>query len=358
MLFSSVGVMGFASHDGASMTHGSDYLIKYAPDPIRSLVGAPPKTSRTAGVAAIADPGLQLVYADIVEPILERRCVQCHKEGKSKGRFRMDSYELLVKGGKEGPGIEPGNAANSNIVIRMELPTDDDERMPPEGKTGLADHELAVVKWWIDSGADAEITLAAANPPATIQQLLALIVPGAAVGAYDQAVPHGTPAVVGPSAALKDSVIALAAEFPGALSFESQQSALLTFTAVSMRGNLADAAFLKLESIIPHLVTADLSATQITDQSVALLASAKDLRLIRLAETEITDAAIDTLLKLESLESINLYGTKVTDAGVSKLSAMPNLKRLYLWQTAVSSEAIQALKDKLPDCEIIAGIDA
>jgi hypothetical protein len=163
---------------------------------------------------------------------------------------------------------------------------------------------------------------------------------------------------VGPSAALKDSVIALAAEFPGALSFESQQSALLTFTAVSMRGNLDDAAFLKLESIIPHLVTADLSATQITDQSVALLASAKDLRLIRLAETEITDAAIDTLLKLESLESINLYGTKVTDAGVSKLSAMPNLKRLYLWQTAVSPEAIQALKDKLPDCEIIAGIDA
>lgn len=357
LLFSSVGVMSFASHDGASMTHGSDYLFKYAPDPIRSLVGAPPKTQRTAAVA-VADPGLQLVYADIVAPILERRCVQCHEEGKSRGRFRMDSYELLVKGGKEGPGLEPGKAAESNIVIRMELPEDDDEKMPPDGKTGLADHELAVLKWWIDSGADAEVTLAAANPPAAIQQLLALIVPAAGDAISDQATSHGAPAEVGPSDALRNSVIAFSADFPGALSFESQKSALITFTGVSMRGSLDDAAFQKLESITEHLVTADLSATKITDQSVALLASAKGLRLIRLAETDITDAAIETLLKLEALESINLYGTKVTDAGVSKLAAMPNLKRLYLWQTAVTPEAIKALKEKLPGCEIIAGIDA
>jgi hypothetical protein len=58
------------------------------------------------------------------------------------------------------------------------------------------------------------------------------------------------------------------------------------------------------------------------------------------------------------LESINLYGTKVTDAGVSKLSAMPNLRRLYLWQTAVTPGAIKILREKLPKCEIVAGIEA
>lgn len=355
LLFASVGVMGFASHDGASMTHGSDYLVKYAPDPIRTALGYPEKKARPADVPA-ADPGLQFVYGDIVAPILERRCVQCHKDGKAKGRFRMDTFELLVKGGKEGPGLEAGNSAESNIVIRMELPEDDDEHMPPEGKTGLADHELAVVKWWIDSGANSAITLAEANPSAAIQQLLALIVPTAPAVAGAESTPHGTPA--GPDDALKSSVVELSEDFPGALSFESQQSALLTFTAVSMRGNLDDATFKKLESLSPHLVTVDLSATNVTDQAVAQLAPAKDLRLIRLAETGITDTAIDTLLKLPSLESINLYGTKVTDAGVSRLSAMPNLKKLYLWQTAVTPEAIKALQEKLPACEIIAGIDA
>jgi uncharacterized membrane protein len=355
LLFTSVGVMGFTSHDGASMTHGSDYLLKYAPDPLREFLGQPKKKAKPADAPA-ADPGVQFVYADIVAPILERRCVQCHKDGKAKGRFRMDTYELLVKGGKEGPGLEPGNAAESNIVIRMELPEDDDERMPPEGKPGLEDHELAVVKWWIDSGANAENTLAEANPPAAIQQLLALIVPSAPAQAGEETVPHSTP--VGPDDALKSSVVELSKDFPGALSFESQQSALLTFTAVSMRGNLDDATFKKLEPLSQHWVTVDLSATNITDEAVAQLAKAKDLRLIRLAETRITDAAIDTLLTLPALESINLYGTKVTDAGVSKLSAMPNLKKLYLWQTAVTPEAIKALQEKLPGCEIIAGVDA
>src|SRR5690606_10397911 len=46
LLFTSVGVMSFASHDGASITHGSDYLTNYAPDPIRKLLGLPLKEKK------------------------------------------------------------------------------------------------------------------------------------------------------------------------------------------------------------------------------------------------------------------------------------------------------------------------
>ena len=148
----SVGVMTYASHDGASITHGKDYLTEYAPDPIRKLLGQGPK-----GEAEEEKPKAleeRIVYADIVHPILEERCVQCHKEGKSKGKFRMDTYDLLVKGGKEGDGIEPGNADESNIIYRAELPEDDEEHMPPDGKKGFEPHELAVIKWWINEGAD------------------------------------------------------------------------------------------------------------------------------------------------------------------------------------------------------------
>ncbi|RYD38176.1 MAG: hypothetical protein EOP85_17135, partial [Verrucomicrobiaceae bacterium] len=165
LLFGSVSIMGFASHDGASITHGEDYLTKYAPDPIRKLMGlekkkssekktpAPAPTGDGSPVAAVAAAS-PVIYTEIVAPIFERRCVQCHKAGKAKGKYRMDTYELLVKGGKEGPGIEIGKSANSNIVVRMDLPTDDEEHMPPEGKPDIEDHELAVIKWWIDNGAD------------------------------------------------------------------------------------------------------------------------------------------------------------------------------------------------------------
>jgi uncharacterized membrane protein len=364
LLFASVGLMGFASHDGASMTHGENYLTQYAPDPVRALLGLEKKKQKESDpdAAPAKSASQQLVYADIVAPILEQRCVQCHKEGKAKGKFRMDTYELLVKGGKEGPGIEPGNAAESNIIVRIELRPEDEDHMPPEGKPDIEDPEVAIVKWWIDNGADPKKSLADFEVPAAIKEAIAKLAPATAKPAEtaENDDPHGGPhaAPKGPDQALVAAVAGFSKDFPGALSFESQQSDLVTFTAVSLRGNLDDTGFKKLAAITPQLVTVDLSATKITDQSVSQLATAKNLRLIRLAETGITDASIDTLLKLPNLESINLYGTKVTDAGVSKLSSMPNLKRLYLWQTAVTPEAVKALKEKLPSCEIITGIDS
>jgi uncharacterized membrane protein len=353
LLFGSVGVMGFTSHDGASITHGENYLTEFAPAPVRKVLGLKPSEPKLKEPTAA--PVAASVYAGVVAPILEQRCVQCHKEGKAKGKFRMDTYELLVKGGKEGPGLVPGKSAESNIIVRIDLPMDDEEHMPPEGKPDLTDGEVAILKWWIDNGADPAKVLADYVVPAPIQEAISKLVPPAKGGAEAS---MSAPVPVGPDDALKAVVAGLAKEFPGALTFESQQSALLTFTAVSLRANLDDTIFQKLDPVIPHLVTVDLSATRITDQAVAKLAPAKNLKMIRLAETGITDAAMDSLLKIPSLESINLYGTKVTDAGVSKLSAMPNLKRLYLWQTAVSPEAIKALKEKLPGCEIIAGIES
>jgi uncharacterized membrane protein len=352
LLFASVGVMGFASHDGASLTHGEDYLTEYAPQPIRSLLGTDKVETVSAPAKAKAD-GEQLVYADIVAPILERRCVQCHKEGKAKGKFRMDTYEFLVQGGKEGPGLEPGKSAESNILIRMNLPMEDEDHMPPEGKPDIEDPEVAIITWWIENGADPKKLLTAFDVPAPIKEAIAKVAAIAPAEVVESAAPAR---FTGPDEALKSSVAGISKQFPGALSFESQQSALLTFTAVSLRGNFDDSGFNTLAPVLEHLVTVDLSATKITDQAVSKLSSATSLRLIRLAETGVTDASIDTLLKIPSLESINLYGTKVTDAGVGKLSTLPNLKRLYLWQTAVTPAAVKTLKEKLPSCEIITGV--
>jgi hypothetical protein len=304
-------------------------------------------------------PDQQVVYTDLVAPILERRCVQCHKEGKAKGKYRMDTYELLVKGGKEGPGLEPGKSAESNILVRINLPEDDDEHMPPEGKPDLEEPELVVLKWWIDEGADPLKKLADFQVPADVQAAmakLAAFAPTADAGVADDT--EGEPAhaaAKGPDENLKASVANLAKEFPGAISFESQGSAALTFTAVSLRGKLDDEGFGKLGAVLPHLSTLDLSATKITDKSVQALEPAKQLRMVRLSETGVTDSAIDTLVKLPALESVNFYGTKVTDAGVMKLSTLPNLKRLYLWQTPVTPEGIKAIKEKMPKVEVVTG---
>jgi uncharacterized membrane protein len=352
MIFGSVGVMTYASHDGASITHGEDYLVEYAPNPIREMLGLKPNVKEGPSDKPLEE---QIVYADIVQPILNKRCVECHKEGKSKGKFRMETYELLVQGGKEGKGIVPGDSAKSNIIYRCELPEDDDEHMPPESKTDIEDHELAVIKWWIDSGAD---------PVKTVAQLEITDEIRAAMAKLDRSIDPKAGKSEAPTQAKQDtpsddllkSVAALTKDFPGGLTFESQASTNLTFTAVSLRGNLNDEVFSKLTTVLPNMVSMDLSSTAITDNSVKLLASAKDLRMIRLSETKISDASLDTLAGLKNLESINLYGTRVTDAGVEKLKSLTNLKRLYLWQTDVSAGAIDKLKQAIPGLEIVTGI--
>ena len=354
LLFLTVGVMGFASHDGASLTHGGQYLTEFAPEPLRQFFGLAPKAP-AAAAKALPD---QLVFADLVAPILERRCAQCHKEGKSKGGLRMDSHELLMKGGKKGPVIAPGEAAKSQLVKLTELPPDDLDHMPPAGKPQPTPEELTVLKWWIDQGADATKTVKDLPATPAITAALAALAPAAAAAPAGSAATAPAAASPGPDEALKTAVAALAKEFPGSVTFESQQSTLVTFTAASLRSTLDDAAFAKFAPIFPQLVTADFSATKITDQAVAQLSGATKLRMIRLAATPITDAAIETLLKLPALESINLYGTKITDAGALKLADLPKLKHLYLWQTAVTPAAVTALREKLPQCEIVTGTPA
>ena len=348
LLFGSVGIMGFASHDGASMTHGEDYLTIYAPDPIRELLKLPPKKDKSD--EKVEDPE---VYADIVAPILEKRCVQCHKPGKVKGKLRMDTCEMLLKGGSEGPAIVAGDVEESLILYRINLPEDDDEHMPPEGKTDIKPHELVILKWWVENGADPVKTLS--QLPIADEVREALVELGTAVEVQSGG---GETAAIeaGASEDLKEAVAGFAAEFPGSVTFESQGSDAVTFTSVSLRGKLDDAMFVKIKPILPNLVEVDLSATKITNESVAMLKSATRLRKLRLAETAITDDALDFIKSLPELESLNVYGTEITDAGVDKIKGMQTLRKLYLWRTSVSEEMIETLRKEMPECEIVTGV--
>ena len=44
-----------------------------------------------------------------IAPILEASCVKCHCEAKVKGKLRMDTKEMAMKGGKDNKLILPGN---------------------------------------------------------------------------------------------------------------------------------------------------------------------------------------------------------------------------------------------------------
>ncbi len=91
-----------------------------------------------------------------VAAIFKRRCVGCHGSQKKKAKLRLDSLEAVLAGGGEGPAIVVGRSQDSLLIQRI-TSEDPDERMPPEDKGDrLTDHEIEVLRKWIDSGAGAE----------------------------------------------------------------------------------------------------------------------------------------------------------------------------------------------------------
>src|SRR5215472_7903632 len=129
-------------HLGGSLTHGSGYLTSSWKSPDTIVQRKPIPNVQEA-----------LVYSDIIQPLLQEKCYGCHGKNKQKGRLRMDDSLRLMKGGKDGVVIIPGNAEKSEMIKRLSLPREDDDHMPPKEKPQLTQQEIALIHWWIAAGA-------------------------------------------------------------------------------------------------------------------------------------------------------------------------------------------------------------
>lgn len=221
----SLSFISLGAHFGGNMSHGNKFLTEYAPEAIRkpmvsfekwmlSLVekpkstepkaeapktptaptvsttpastGAaqpaggtpstsptPPATTPASGGAAVAADDSATVFQNVLMPVLEAKCNKCHNEAKSKGDLRMDTHELLLKGGEEaGKTVIAGKPDESLAITRIKLPIDDDDHMPPEGKDQMTDQETALLHWWIKEGASATLKVKDAKFPAELKPLV------------------------------------------------------------------------------------------------------------------------------------------------------------------------------------------
>ena len=155
-----LGSLGYTGHLGGSLTHGSTYLTQYMPNGMRAIAGLPPKVKKERRVVTNLDSAE--IFADVVQPILEARCVSCHNTNKKKGGLLMTSFATLMEGGKNGEIIKVGaDPTKSEIIHRVTLPEDDEDFMPPEGKKPLTEDQIAILEWWIEKGAPEKEVLGA-----------------------------------------------------------------------------------------------------------------------------------------------------------------------------------------------------
>jgi WD40 repeat protein len=84
-----------------------------------------------------------------VFPLLRANCVGCHKPSKSKGQLDLTTHAALMKGGKDGAAVHPGDAGSSRLIEDI---SGDEPAMPEDGEP-LTRAEIALIERWIAEGA-------------------------------------------------------------------------------------------------------------------------------------------------------------------------------------------------------------
>lgn len=94
-------------------------------------------------------------YGRDVQPILAKNCSECHAPGKPGFQatgFDTTTYQNLMKGGKFGALIKPGDAFTSAFNMLVEGRAHPSIRMPHE-REKLPDQEIEILKIWVNEGA-------------------------------------------------------------------------------------------------------------------------------------------------------------------------------------------------------------
>src|SRR5439155_17107593 len=88
-------------------------------------------------------------YEKEIQPIFKARCLSCHKPEKKKGKLDLSTYADLMKGGKQGAPVKPGDPTKSLIV---EMISGSEPEMPEKGDK-LKPEQVDLISRWIQEGA-------------------------------------------------------------------------------------------------------------------------------------------------------------------------------------------------------------
>ena len=100
------------------------------------------------GSAQAAD----ISFSKQVAPLLAEKCVECHRQSKSKGSYRLDTFEALGKPGEsEGKPVVAGKPEASELY-KLLVTDEDSDRMPKKADP-LSKEEIELIRRWIAEGA-------------------------------------------------------------------------------------------------------------------------------------------------------------------------------------------------------------
>jgi mono/diheme cytochrome c family protein len=326
-------------HLGGSITHGSDYLTK----PLS-------KSTDSSTVQRKPIPNVQeaAAYADIIQPLLQTKCYSCHGKNKQKGKLRMDDSTGLLKGGKDGVVLIAGNAGKSEMIKRLMLPRGDDDHMPPKEKPQLTEQDIALVHWWIATGASFDKKVKELDQPEEIKPALLALQKEQTKTIVAPDIPTT------PVSKADENAIKKLKDIGVVIEPVAQNTNYLSANFVTAM-NFDNGGMQLLLPLKDQLIELKLGGTSITDSALQVISQLKNLMRLQLDHTKITDKGLSYLKSLQNLRYLNLVATGVTGAGVVQLKDLKNLQSIYLYQTTVKKSEWNNLKKSFPKTTLDSG---
>ncbi len=314
-------LMSYSGHQGASLTHGNDYLTMQTLT--RSIRDKP------------ASVDSAMIFEDVVQPIFQNKCQQCHSDGKLKGNLSVESLQALFKGGKSGPAVVAGKLNESELYKRITLDPENKDFMPKDGKTPLAKSEVKIIKWWIEKGnAISGKRIAELKNINAIKPELAsyLGIGGGVTPVEDE---HALTQVINPDIPLNTdtSLINHLRKKGFMVRFMLKKPLMLDITLPARSGIKVEEFKNDMLPLAKNIIWLNLSSNNFTDTDLTFLKSLTNLEKLRLEKNPLTDQVSNNLSALNHLEAVNFNETKITGVCVANLKRNPGVKRIYTWGT-------------------------
>ena len=316
-------------HLGGNITHGSDHLIEPLPPEIKGFLGLEyqndlieldPENYRNA-----------VFYTEVIQPILNQKCVSCHNDKKTKGGLKMNSYNAIMKGGKNGLVVMINNSIDSKIHKRMNLPIEDRYHMPPKSRTQPSMEEIELIKIWIDNSASKNALVGDLPIP---KKMLASFFPEKPNGIFPE---KDEEAITNTQLSDLRNMGFLVVNI-----FET--SPFLKVSCINI-DDFSDKSIEQLINIKNNIVELDLSSTKITDNIFEYIKDFKNLTVLKLDNTNISGKKANLLSSLPNLKKISLVNTPFDFKYISNFYKYPKLSNVNLFKSG--NQNIQ--KVSIPD---------
>ncbi len=98
----------------------------------------------------------EISFSRQIAPILIDQCVECHRSGKAKGSYRLDTIELMFKAGDSETAPLVAGKPDASELYRLIATHEGDDRMPKKADA-LPEKDMQLIREWIADGAKLDV---------------------------------------------------------------------------------------------------------------------------------------------------------------------------------------------------------